>query len=109
MGYFDWDGHNVVIHSLSTGPALSSHIERLLCHWTEQGALFPLGLHLVAETCDAKAEGIDKGSWTVSFEPGPIKVNSYTADPGTAGSTTLILQISLPCLRFAKRSDWGGG
>lgn len=66
---------------------------------------FSSGLHLVADVCNAAAEGIDKGSSTVSFQPGPIKAGAYTADPGTAGSTTLLLQISLPCLLYAHETD----
>lgn len=31
--------------------------------------------------------------------------NTYTADPGTAGSTTLLLQIALPCILFSSTSS----
>lgn len=65
---------------------------------------FSSGLHLVAEVCDAQTEGIDKGSTSVSFQPGSIRAGAYTADPGTAGSTTLLLQISLPCLLYAREA-----
>ncbi|CAL1703953.1 unnamed protein product [Somion occarium] len=41
-------------------------------------------------------------STTIEFNPRPINVaNLYSADPGTAGSTTLLLQIALPCLVFS--------
>ena len=42
------------------------------------------------------------GSPTVDFRPGPITLpQTLTADPGTAGSTTLLLQVALPCLLFS--------
>ena len=38
----------------------------------------------------------------MEFTPGPINLSqTYLADPGTAGSTTLLLQVALPCLLFA--------
>ena len=44
-------------------------------------------------------------SCTMDFVPGPIQTGkAYTADPGTAGSTTLLLQVSLPCLLFSRSS-----
>ncbi|KAH8108455.1 RNA 3'-terminal phosphate cyclase [Phellopilus nigrolimitatus] len=61
------------------------------------------GLRLVADICGASAEGLDKGARTVSFDPGPVRAGEYTADPGTAGSTALLLQIALPCLLFPER------
>lgn len=45
-------------------------------------------------------EGAVKGSAKVAFTPGAITAGEYTADPKTAGSTTLLLQVSLPCLLF---------
>ena len=44
--------------------------------------------------------GSEQGSSVVEFTPGLVQPGHYTADPGTAGSTTLLLQISLPCLFF---------
>ncbi|KAI5124068.1 hypothetical protein M0805_003895 [Coniferiporia weirii] len=63
------------------------------------------GLQLVADLSAANAEGILKGSRTVSFDPGPVRAGDYLADPGTAGSTTLLLQASLPCLFFPDRDS----
>jgi RNA 3'-terminal phosphate cyclase (ATP) len=41
----------------------------------------------------------------VDFRPGPINLpGHYSANPGTAGSTTLLLQVSLPCLLFSSLS-----
>ncbi|KZO98161.1 RNA 3'-terminal phosphate cyclase [Calocera viscosa TUFC12733] len=37
-------------------------------------------------------------SQNITFHPGINTPGHYTADPRTAGSTTLLLQISLPCL-----------
>ena len=44
----------------------------------------------------------------VDFRPGPIQLPKIlTADPGTAGSTTLLLQVALPCLLFSPSGDRG--
>ena len=62
-----------------------------------------LGLRLVAEICSARLEGCETGSSTITFHPqsSPRTNQSYTADPGTAGSIALLLQVSLPCLVFS--------
>lgn len=67
------------------------------------------GLQLVSDIARAEADGITKGSRIVRFTPGPICAGKYTADPGTAGSTTLLLQVSLPVLLFSSRSLGTGG
>ena len=44
---------------------------------------------------------MEVASTAVDFRPGPIQLpKTLTADPGTAGSTTLLLQVALPCLLF---------
>ncbi|KAL5511420.1 hypothetical protein ACEPAH_4636 [Sanghuangporus vaninii] len=65
------------------------------------------GLALTAQISNARTEGIEKGSQCVSFDPseGYIRAGEYEADPGTAGSTMLLLQVSLPCLLFPERAD----
>lgn len=63
----------------------------------------PSGLKLVAEICSARTRGIHKASTEVDFFPGPIQLGKgYVADPGTAGATGLLLQVSLPCLLFSQ-------
>ena len=61
------------------------------------------GLRLIAEICSARLEGCETGSSTITFHPqsSPHTNQSYTADPGTAGSIALLLQVSLPCLVFS--------
>jgi RNA 3'-terminal phosphate cyclase (ATP) len=66
--------------------------------------MFDLGVKLAAEICDAEVIGAEKGSNQLYFYPGRPKAGNYLADPGTAGSTTLLLQISLPCLLFPSDS-----
>ena len=60
----------------------------------------------MAEICSARLEGCDPGSSTVLFEPRekPQLARLYAADPGTAGSIALLLQVSLPCLLFGAPS-----
>ncbi|KAI0781224.1 RNA 3'-terminal phosphate cyclase [Trametes elegans] len=61
------------------------------------------GLQLAAEICSAHLQGCDTGSRSILFCPltKPEVSKCYTADPGTAGSIALMLQISLPCLLFS--------
>ena len=58
---------------------------------------------MVAEICSARTNGVHKASSEVDFSPGPIQLGKkYVADPGTAGATGLLLQVSLPCLLFSQ-------
>ncbi|KAA1470953.1 RNA 3'-terminal phosphate cyclase [Dentipellis sp. KUC8613] len=61
------------------------------------------GLRLAAEICTAQLDGCEIGSTSVAFRPSvkPQLSKCYKADPGTAGSIALLLQISLPCLVFS--------
>eukprot|EP00744_Colponema_vietnamica_P005551 GILI01008125.1.p1 GENE.GILI01008125.1~~GILI01008125.1.p1 ORF type:complete len:410 (-),score=88.03 GILI01008125.1:276-1430(-) len=61
------------------------------------------GLLLVKRLCDAGVQGAAVGSTEVSFSPvTPCLGGSFEADPGTAGSITLMIQVSLPVLLFAQ-------
>ncbi|KAI0807299.1 RNA 3'-terminal phosphate cyclase [Fomes fomentarius] len=64
------------------------------------------GLRLVAEICSARLDRCDPGSSSIDFYPQskPRLSQSYSADPGTAGSIALLLQVSLPCLLFSPGS-----
>ncbi|KAI0928221.1 hypothetical protein AcW1_005532 [Taiwanofungus camphoratus] len=60
------------------------------------------GIRLVTDICSGQLTGCSIGSKAIEFRPGPIQVgNIFTADPQTAGSTTLLFQIALPCLLFS--------
>ncbi|KAJ7093116.1 RNA 3'-terminal phosphate cyclase domain-containing protein [Mycena epipterygia] len=59
------------------------------------------GIELAAEIASARLTGATNGSCAVDFAPGNITPGDYTADPVTAGASTLLLQISLPLLLFA--------
>jgi len=57
------------------------------------------GLVLVSQISQgSQLEGAVMKSESITFQPGSSSSGHYTADPQTAGSTTLLLQISLPCL-----------
>jgi RNA 3'-terminal phosphate cyclase (ATP) len=62
-------------------------------------------MQLVGEIAGSTLDGAEHGSHTLEFTPGPNPIypcsRPYTADPKTAGSTTLLLQVSLPCLLFS--------
>ena len=46
--------------------------------------------------CDAKIEGLEKGSEKIIFKSGKYRNESFTSNIGTAGSTTLLLDTVLP-------------
>jgi len=48
----------------------------------------------------SEMHGASKDSQTLYFTPGTLTAGSYTADPGTAGAITLLIQVALPCLLF---------
>lgn len=59
------------------------------------------GLQLVSDLCCGNLQGASLGSTDISLSPGKVRSGSYTADPQTAGSVCLLLQVSLPCALFA--------
>ncbi|KAI0750986.1 RNA 3'-terminal phosphate cyclase [Daedaleopsis nitida] len=65
------------------------------------------GLRLVADICNARLDGCETGSTSIEFYPQskPQLSRSYRADPGTAGSIALLLQVSLPCLVFCSSAE----
>lgn len=46
--------------------------------------------------CDAKVEGLEKGSSSLVFKPGKYRNESFTSNIGTAGSVNLLLDSVLP-------------
>lgn len=64
------------------------------------------GLRLVADLTASRLEGAEVGSGTVTLRPGPDSLegarggDEVVADPRTAGSTMLLLQVSLPVAVF---------
>jgi len=64
------------------------------------------GIRLAADIASAKTVGVHQGSTSVEFTPGQLELpRVLTADPGTAGSTTLLLQVALPCLLFSSSTS----
>jgi RNA 3'-terminal phosphate cyclase (ATP) len=63
------------------------------------------GIQLVGEIANAELVGAEAGSHTLDFTPGANSIypcsRPYIADSKTAGSITLLLQVSLPCLLFS--------
>ncbi|KAG9025382.1 hypothetical protein FRB95_010223 [Tulasnella sp. JGI-2019a] len=97
--------NSFVYSALLSNPVV---IERIRHHRTPPG-LKPQhaeGLKLVSKiSVNSKLTGAIRRSSEVQFEPGTIIPGNYSADPGTAGSTVLLLQVSLPCLLFP---SWRG-
>ncbi|CAM6031454.1 unnamed protein product, partial [Sphagnum compactum] len=61
------------------------------------------GLELLRDICKARVRGIELGSTEIEFYPTTISGGRYLADTKTAGSISLLLQISLPVILFADR------
>lgn len=62
------------------------------------------GVEALAKLTNARVEGLRLNSIELTFEPSTIEGGRYRVDIGTAGSTTLILQILMPAAAFAKKS-----
>ncbi|XP_071443635.1 RNA 3'-terminal phosphate cyclase [Hetaerina americana] len=61
------------------------------------------GLELVRDMCGGSLLSGDVGSTEIIFEPGQIRGGHYKADPKTAGSTALLMQVAVPVALFADR------
>lgn len=60
------------------------------------------GVRACAQLCGATAEGVEVGSRTVDFIPGPdIRGGSFEWDIGTSGSATMLALSVLPVACFA--------
>lgn len=58
------------------------------------------------EFCPLGLTGGAVGSTQIDFRPrGPCACGSYEADTQTAGSCTLMVQVALPCLLFARTTS----
>ncbi|KAI0371778.1 RNA 3'-terminal phosphate cyclase [Pilatotrama ljubarskyi] len=92
----------VALSALLTKPIAIDHIR---ANRTPPGLKYQhaAGLRLAAEICSARLDGCDTSSSSIVFRPStkPQLSRSYLADPGTAGSIALMLQLSLPCLLFS--------
>jgi len=62
------------------------------------------GVKALAKLTNANVDGLSLGSTELKFEPRTIGGGKFRVDIGTAGSTTLILQILMPAAAFAKKS-----
>lgn len=62
------------------------------------------GVELITKICQARTRGNHIGSTEIEFVPNSIKGGNYYADPQTAGSTALLLQVALPVILFADSS-----
>jgi RNA 3'-terminal phosphate cyclase len=91
---------NLQVSSISMSPVLVYHSGFIL-----RSLIKGIGLQLVAGIASGILDGVQTGSSKISFLPGQIELGEYISDPGTAGSTTLLLQISLPCLIFAPNGE----
>lgn len=61
------------------------------------------GVEALAKLTDAEVEGAELRSRELRFKPRAIKGGRYRVDIGTAGSTTLILQVLMPAAAFAAK------
>lgn len=61
------------------------------------------GVEGLARLTNARIEGAKLNSTEIKFEPGVIEGGRYRIDIGTAGSTTLVLQILMPAAAFSHK------
>ena len=61
------------------------------------------GVEALTKLTNARVEGLGLHSKELKFEPSAIEGGKYRVDIGTAGSTTLILQILMPAAAFARK------
>lgn len=61
------------------------------------------GVEGLAKLTNARVEGAKLNSTELTFEPTIIEGGRYHIDIGTAGSTTLVLQILMPAAAFARK------
>jgi RNA 3'-phosphate cyclase len=61
------------------------------------------GVEALVKLTGGRVEGAELRSQKLTFEPGEIRGGRFRVDIGTAGSTTLILQILMPAAAFARR------
>ncbi len=61
------------------------------------------GVEGLARLTNARTEGVKLNSTELTFDPKVIEGGRYRIDIGTAGSTTLILQILMPAAAFAHK------
>lgn len=61
------------------------------------------GVEALAKLTNARVEGLGLHSKELKFEPSAIEGGRYRVNIGTAGSTTLILQILMPAAAFARK------
>ncbi|KAI0075469.1 RNA 3'-terminal phosphate cyclase [Panus rudis PR-1116 ss-1] len=99
-------GGQILRNSIALAALLSKPvtIERIRASRKPPGlkAQHAAGLRLAAEISSAHLDGCTLNSESIHFRPDVIDVTKpYLADPGTAGSITLLLQIALPCLLYS--------
>jgi RNA 3'-terminal phosphate cyclase (ATP) len=58
-------------------------------------------LQILANVCDAKTEGMNLGSTSITFTPGKMKDAVLSENVGTAGSITLVLQALIPVVSLS--------
>jgi RNA 3'-terminal phosphate cyclase (ATP) len=63
--------------------------------------LISTGLHLIRDICKGTLDGASVESSAITFHLGDVVAGRFVADTKTAGSTSLLLQIALPCLMYA--------
>jgi RNA 3'-terminal phosphate cyclase (ATP) len=59
-------------------------------------------IEAIAKLCDAKVEGLHKGSKQISFSPLEIRGVDLHIDIGTAGSIALLIQCIMPAAIYSK-------
>jgi RNA 3'-terminal phosphate cyclase (ATP) len=59
-------------------------------------------MKLLAKICNAKVDGLEVGSTSVSFRPGEVESHTINENIGTAGSISLIFQVLIPVVAISQ-------
>ena len=62
------------------------------------------GIKLLSKVCNAKVNGLEIGSTSISFDPQFVQDSQLIEDIKTAGSISLILQVLIPAVSISKKS-----
>jgi RNA 3'-terminal phosphate cyclase (ATP) len=109
------EGGGQIVRNAAALSALSGkpvQIERIRAGRTRPGlaAQHIAAVRVVAEACHAECSGLSPGSGSLTFIPGEPGYSDVSADVGTAGSISLVIQAWLPvALIFGGRLRVTGG
>ncbi|MHA1694552.1 MAG: RNA 3'-terminal phosphate cyclase [Candidatus Helarchaeota archaeon] len=101
------DGSGQVLRTSISLPAILNKLVRIFnirANRPKPGlkAQHATGIRAAAKICNAEIEGVKLNSKEIYFKPNKITGGNFEINIGAAGSISLILQVLMPMLAFAK-------